>query len=160
MGFLLSVVLKWALYSRNSQLPFPVSSIISPPRHVSLACPGMEAHYFETRLFCLGENSLPRGCVEDLVWQSIRGILCSVPRLCLVAKVSAHVPNSQTGLSRTIWLPLTLMLMLHDSVTVRIISGVGWLTYHPFPLDSVSPYGSYTLSTQHLSHSKGLGIWW
>lgn len=92
--------------------------------------------------------------MAEHLWYPV--LLCS--RLRLVAKVSGHVPNSQTGLSWTIWLPLTLMLTLHASVTVRIISGVGWLTYHPFPLYSVSPDGSYTLSTQHLSYSRGLNV--
>lgn len=122
--FPLSMVLKRALYI--SEIPnSPSLYLLSYPLPVSLACPGMEAHYFESRLICLVENSLPRGCIEDLVRQSICGIspvFC--PRLRLDAKVSAHAPNSQTGLSRTIWLPLTLMLMLHDSVTVRILSGV------------------------------------
>lgn len=50
-----------SLYFRNTQL----SSLylLSYPLPVSLACPGMEAHYFETRLICLVENSLPRGSV-------------------------------------------------------------------------------------------------
>lgn len=56
--FPLSVVLKLVLYFRNSQLSFPVSSILSPPLPVSLACLILEDHYFETRLICLVENSL------------------------------------------------------------------------------------------------------
>lgn len=74
------------LYFRNSQLSFPVPSIIYPPCPVSLACPGMEAHYFETRLICLVDNSLPQGCIEDLVWQSICGILCFVSAFALLLR--------------------------------------------------------------------------